>query len=162
MGVPEGSWRPTGTVPTTGSRRAGGKFAPAHLRRDFQALVDRGGQSAEVGRALLEQAVGLFTLWHEARDGRLNRAQFQAQVRPVRRKVIELLGAGSRSTHRETRRTCANILKEEPSLWTFVRVEGVEPTNNAAPARVEARGVVAEEVLRDAAVWPAPDSSRGC
>jgi transposase len=27
----------------------------AHLRRDFQALVDRGGESARVGQALLEQ-----------------------------------------------------------------------------------------------------------
>src|SRR5215204_1046267 len=132
MGAPEGSWRPTGSVPITGSRRAGGKFAPAHLRRDFQALVDRGGQSAEVGRALLEQVKRLFTLWHEVRDGRLNRVEFQAQVRPVRRRVKGLLGAGSRSTHRKTRRACANVLKVEPSLWTFVRVEGIEPTNNAA------------------------------
>ncbi|HHH26917.1 MAG TPA: hypothetical protein ENK57_01010 [Polyangiaceae bacterium] len=27
---------------------------------------------------------------------------------------------------------CNAILRREPSLWTFARVEGVEPTNNAA------------------------------
>ncbi len=27
---------------------------------------------------------------------------------------------------------CREILAVEPALWTFVRVEGVEPTNNAA------------------------------
>ena len=30
-----------------------------------------------------------------------------------------------------TRLTCANILKLEPALWTFVDHEGIEPTNNA-------------------------------
>ena len=68
--------------------------------------------------------------------------EFQARVRPVRGRVKELLGAGSRSTHRKTRRACANILKVEPSLWTFVRMEGVEPTNN-----------VAERGLRRAVLW---------
>lgn len=114
----------------------------AHLRRDFQALVDRGGESSEVGRALLGQVKRLFTLWHEVRDGRLNRVEFQAQVRPVRRRVKELLVAGGRSTHRKTRRSCANILKVEPSLWSFVRAEGVEPTNNTA-----------ERGLRRAVLW---------
>jgi hypothetical protein len=93
--------------------------------------------------------------------GSLIGREFQARVRPVRGRVKELLGAGSRSTHRKTRRACANILKVEPSLWTFVRAEGVEPTNNAAPARVEARGVMAEEILRDSAAKPAASSSRG-
>ena len=32
----------------------------------------------------------------------------------------------------KTSRTCTQILKVEPALWTFVKVEGVEPTNNSA------------------------------
>ena len=35
----------------------------AHLRRDFQALIDRGGAGAEVGRRLLEYTEVLFGGW---------------------------------------------------------------------------------------------------
>jgi transposase len=37
---------------------------------------------------------------------------------------------------------CAEILKVEAALWTFARVEGLEPTNNAA-----------ERALRTAVLW---------
>src|SRR5512140_1189251 len=36
----------------------------AHLKRDFQALVERGGESERIGRALLEQVEKMFGLWH--------------------------------------------------------------------------------------------------
>jgi transposase len=114
----------------------------AHLSRDFQALVERGGESAVAGRALLKQAGRLFKLWHKVRDDGLSRERLAARMRPVRRKVKELLEAGARSEHKKTRRTCANILAVERSLWTFVRVAGVEPTNNAA-----------ERALRRAVLW---------
>jgi transposase len=63
-------------------------------------------------------------------------------MRGVRQKVKKLLQAGTGSEHKKTRRTCSNILKVERSLWTFVRVEGVEPTNNTA-----------ERALRRAVLW---------
>lgn len=114
----------------------------AHLRRDFQAMVDRGGESEGVGKALLRQAGQLFKLWHKARDGDLSRARLASAMGPVRRRVKKLLEAGARCGSKKTGRTCANILKVEGSLWTFVRVAGVEPTNNAA-----------ERALRRAVLW---------
>jgi transposase len=114
----------------------------AHLARDFQAMVERSGQSAATGKALMGQVKRLFTLWHKARDGDLSREQLEASMRPVRRQVKKLLQAGTESEHKKTRRTCMNILKVEQSLWAFVRVEGVEPTNNAA-----------ERSLRRAVLW---------
>ena len=41
----------------------------AHLRRDFQAMIDRGGEAAEVGEELLAHADMMFGLWHKVRDG---------------------------------------------------------------------------------------------
>lgn len=114
----------------------------AHLARDFQALVERGGESAKVGEALLQQVKRLFVLWHQVRDETLSRTEFQRKIKPPQQRVRELLQAGSRATHPKTRRTCANILKVAQSLWTFVRAEGVEPTNNAA-----------ERGLRRAVLW---------
>jgi transposase len=114
----------------------------AHLVRDFQAMVERGGESAAVGVALLKQAGRLFKLWHKVRDDGLSRERLAAGMRPVRRKVKRLLEAGARSEHQKTRRTCSNMLAVEGAFWTFARVEGVEPTNNAA-----------ERALRRAVLW---------
>jgi transposase len=46
------------------------------------------------------------------------------------------------SGHQKTRHRCANILQVETCLWTFVRVAGVEPTNNNA-----------ERPLRQVVLW---------
>ncbi|GEM_PF-2931621 len=43
----------------------------AHLKRDLQKLVERGGNSARLGQALLEQAQELFRLWGGARGAKL-------------------------------------------------------------------------------------------
>ena len=114
----------------------------AHLKRDFQAFVDRGGESARIGQALLEQVHEMFHLWHRVRDGPLDRADFQSASQPIRKRVGELLREGTEASHKKTRRTCENILKLEVALWKFVTVEGVEPTNNCA-----------ERPLRRAVLW---------
>jgi transposase len=108
----------------------------AHLKRDFQAFVDRSGAAARIGRALLEQVEQMFGLWHRVRDGTLGRLDFQTQMQPIQTRVGELLRQGAALTCIKTRHTCENVLKLEVALWTFVRVEGVEPTNNSAERRL--------------------------
>ena len=51
---------------------------------------------------------------------------------PVRREVERLLEAGSRCGVPKTEGVCREILKRRQALWTFVHLEGVDPTNNAA------------------------------
>ena len=117
----------------------------AHLIRDFQALVERGGESTTIGRLLLAQVKQMFSWWQRVRDGTLTRADFQAAMQSIRKEVSALLHIGTFVTHVVTRRTCRNILKVEQALWTFVDREGVEPTNNAAEPRLSAalrRGVI--------------------
>jgi transposase len=46
----------------------------AHLKRDFQSLVDRGGEAAPIGRWGLAESERLFALWH-VRPGREAPAQ---------------------------------------------------------------------------------------
>jgi transposase len=114
----------------------------SHLQRDFQALVDRGGDSAIIGSLLLAQVKEMFALWHRVRDGSLTRAAFQARMQPVREEVESLLHLGARLVdHRKTQATCQKLLKMRAALWTFVDVAGVEPTNNAAE-RALRRGVI--------------------
>jgi transposase len=113
----------------------------SHLIRDFQAFVDRGGHSQIVGRLLLAQVERMFSLWYHIRDGTLSRSAFQIAMQPIRHEVHCLLHIGAALKRLETRKTCLNILKIEPALWTFVDIEGVEPTNNAAE-RALRRGVI--------------------
>jgi len=104
----------------------------AHLLRDFAAMRDRGGCSAEIGDALLVQAHQMFTWWHRVREGTLQRSTFRSYMTPLRCEVERLLEAGSRCGVPKTAGTCRDILKRRQALWTFVQVAGVEPTNNTA------------------------------
>jgi transposase len=114
----------------------------SHLRRDFQAMIDRGGDGAPIGRRLLSLSHRLFRNWHRVRDGTLDWSPFQERMGRLRREVKQALQDGSRCACVATAATCFEILKVEEGLWTFARVRGVEPTNNAA-----------ERALRHAVIW---------
>jgi transposase len=113
----------------------------AHLRRDFQAMIDRGNQGQAVGQALLEQSNRLFHLWQQVREGTLARAQLRKEIEPVRRAVRRALRRGLSCGCPKTAGTCQELLGHEDWLWTFVSVQGVEPTNNEGE-RSERLGVL--------------------
>ena len=113
----------------------------AHLRRDFQAIIDRGNRGQASGEALLGQSNRLFHLWHQVREGTLTRAEFGAAIEPVRRAVRRALRRGLLCGCARTAGTCRELLAHEEWLWTFVSVPGVEPTNNEAE-RSERRAVL--------------------
>jgi transposase len=118
------------------------QFCWAHLRRDFQAMIDRGGAGAAVGTLLLEHAEVLFRWWHWARDGTWRWSTFQRYMRWLRASFRTELEAGTRCACPKTAATCQELLKKEAALWTFVRVPGLDPTNNGA-----------ERALRHAVQW---------
>jgi transposase len=68
----------------------------AHLRRDFQKLVDRGGPAARLGRKLQRIAERVFTEWHLFRGGGCDRRQLQARLDGPARTLERLLKAGRR------------------------------------------------------------------
>src|ERR687895_1482562 len=122
----------------------------AHLIREFQKIAERGEGSQRIGEGLLAQARRLFELWHRIRDGTLTREGFAAAVVEIRAAIQQWLAEGAayetargdKSARVRTARTCRELLKVEPALWLFVRVAGIEPTNNAA-----------ERALRPAVIW---------
>jgi transposase len=124
---------------------AGGRlqWCWAHLRRDFQALIDhRNGVVQRLGHDLMRQTRRLFELWAKCRDGTLSRAEWQAAMPPVRQEVERLLLRGLCSGSKRLRGMCKELSTHRQWLWTFVDVEGVEPTNNAS-----------ERSLRHAVIW---------
>jgi len=114
----------------------------SHLRRDFQAMIDRGGPGEAIGRRLLGLSDRLFAAWHQARDGTLEACSFQKRILRLRPRLCRALEDGTRCSCATTARTCAEILRVEEGLWNFVWFPGVEPTNNAA-----------ERALRHAVIW---------
>ena len=115
----------------------------SHLKRDFQKWVDRGGEAGlKVGQAGLEAARRLFALWRDFREKRIDRSTLQAAIIAVQDQLRAVLDAGRESDDAPVQRFCRNILAIYPAVWTFARVEGVEPTNNHA-----------ERTLRRAVIW---------
>ncbi|WP_095991971.1 IS66 family transposase [Cystobacter fuscus] len=104
----------------------------SHLTRDFQGFIDRGGESARIGQALMEERNRMFKWWHQVRDGTMSREDFARRMSEVEQEVGRLLRQASVCAEDETAGTAAKILQLEEALWTFVQVEGLEPTNNFA------------------------------
>jgi transposase len=114
----------------------------SHLRRDFQAMIDRVDEGEPVGRRLLSLSNRLFHNWHRVRDGTLDWGGFQGRMTRLRPEVKQALEEGPRCSCAKTAATCFEILKVEEGLWAFTRVRGIDPTNNAA-----------ERALRHAVIW---------
>lgn len=115
----------------------------AHLRRDFQALIDRGGAAERVGEPLLSLSDLVFHNWKRVRDGTPTRAVGVRRILDWYAPDVRLaLEKGTRSGSAAARALCGDLLGRWDSLWTFCRVDGVDPTNNAA-----------ERALRGAVLW---------
>jgi transposase len=115
----------------------------AHLRRDFQAMIDRKNAGSAIGTDLLLHADILLEHWSRVRDGPLTRRGFrQSYLGWLRTEIEHLFQRGSASPCAKTAATCREILAVKGSLWTFALTAGVEPTNNAV-----------ERAVRHAVCW---------
>jgi len=121
------------------------QFCWAHLKRDLVKIAERGGESARIGLAMLEEEARMFAWWYRVRDGTLKRSSFKVYMRSVQHRFRALLIEGETVAHPKTRKTCKLLLKHFDALWTFVYHEGVEPTNNAAEQGVR-HGVLLRKV----------------
>lgn len=108
----------------------------AHLVRDFRYWADQLGEAGAVGRWLLAETEHLFAHWHAFQAGELDRTGLWEQLEPVRLAVRTALRWGAERRIPKLSGLCRNLLEREETLWTFARVEGVEPTNNAAERAV--------------------------
>src|SRR6516165_1041626 len=117
----------------------------SHLRRDFQAMVDRDDAGSAIGRELLAMSGQMLGWWTRVRDGTLMKVRFAGRLhaqREFRVRFRAVLGRGSACGCAKTAGTCRELLREEVSMFIFAFVDGVEPTNNAA-----------ERALRHGVLW---------
>lgn len=113
----------------------------AHLKRDFQALIDDPCHTKKrLGHDLMKPTKQLFALWQKVRDGTLSRRAFRRQMQPVRQRVDALLLRGYFNAR--TYNFCKELVEHGDNLWMFLDHDHVQPTNNAA-----------EQALRHAVIW---------
>jgi transposase len=105
-------------------------------------LVDRGGTAEAIGRWGRAEIERLFSLWHRFRAGEFDRKELLGKLIPLKARMGRLLGRGEESSDWKAAGFCRELNKCWEALWTFTRVEGVEPTNN-----------VSERALRPAVLW---------
>lgn len=104
----------------------------AHLKRDFQKLIDSDdAQSNRLGRDLMRKVIRLFHEYHRLRDGKITFAQLQEVLTPVRHQVDALLLRGYGTA---VNGTCRELFSHRQHFWTFL----VEPTNNGGELSVNA------------------------
>jgi transposase len=114
----------------------------AHLKRDFQKVVDYGGSSVFVGRRGLRIVKELFAAWHAFQEGTITRRQMQMLLEPPQRRLGQTLLEGAFGDDARVAKFCESLLTLENALWTFATHQGVEPTNNYM-----------ERLLRRAVLW---------
>ena len=114
----------------------------AHLRRDFQAMIDRADGGSAIGSRLLKLSDNLFWGWHRVGDGDLSWDDFLRWTEPIRHGVHDELSRGVSCVSPRTAATCRHLLGGEAHLWRFLAGDGVEPTNNRA-----------ERALRHGVLW---------
>jgi transposase len=114
----------------------------AHLKRDFQKCLERGGPGKVVGDIGLMVVEDVFTLWWEYREGLIDRPSLGTQLEPLIEELRAALERGSGCADPKVMAFCDNLLALYPALWLFAGIEGVEPTNNHA-----------ERILRMGVLW---------
>lgn len=116
------------------------QFCWAHLSRDFKKYQEMKGPSQKLADEILRNVKKMFILWHRHRDGLIDRTGLQQQMRPFCFMIEALLKKGHDMPAMGS--LCRALYRDREFLWTFIRYENVEPTNNHA-----------ERTLRQCVIW---------
>ena len=113
----------------------------AHLVRNLRARAEAVGPWQEEAQALLALAEEVLVLWAMARDGQISHELMKGMLTAIAAAMWERV---ERAQHLNNTlgSICADLARRWEALWTFLNIEGLEPTNNAA-----------ERALRPAVLW---------
>jgi len=116
----------------------------AHLIRKLKGLRDgRASPDAYLfARHVLKEAGTLFSYWHAFKEAGCTREELWQASALIRGRMKSSCLRYRESSDKEVRTRAASFLKNWDILFTFLRIEGIEPTNN-----------LAERALRPAVQW---------
>src|SRR5690606_4747722 len=101
-----------------------------------------GSDAAVLGAWGVREADRVFHAWHQSQREERSRAALGRTLGPVRMRLGRLLDRAAASSEKRPRALAWDLVRLWEGLWTFLRHEGVEPTNNRA-----------ERVLRHPVIW---------
>lgn len=126
------------------------QFCWAHFKRNLLSAQDLAttASAKRFCREALALQRQLFRLWHRfrgephVRGAPLTRAQLVAKAWPLERRFFGLARGYVNAANADVSNLARALFVHHPHFFTFVHVEGVEPTNNSA-----------ERALRPAVQW---------
>jgi transposase len=127
-----------------------GQFCWAHFKRNILGVLEiaKTTEAERFCRDALALHARLFRLWHRfragpgVRYGPITREQLIAKSIPLEKKFFALADRYVDSSDKDVRNLALALLKHFEKFFAFLRIEGVEPTNNSA-----------ERALRCAVQW---------
>ena len=109
------------------------QFCWAHLRRELIALSEAQDiVVARIGKQMLADQERIFRLWHCFRNQEIDRTALRQRTSVILARMKHNLRLTTRTQHKAARNLGKSLLENWDKLWTFLRIEGVEPTNNSA------------------------------
>ncbi len=111
------------------------QYCLAHFKRELERVSERKGYDGEWGLKAIGILDKVFHHWALYRSGEISRSQLTNRCLRQKADLKDLLIVGgwyeSKSSPK-LRRFCQDIFDRFDRLWTFLRVESMEPTNNQA------------------------------
>lgn len=105
----------------------------AHIERHFEKMSERPGIDGSFGRLLEWQLDIIFGLWDEFKRGAFSRSILQQKANEhIENIKAALIFAAREAKNSKSIALAHDLLSRFSTLWTFLFVEGVEPTNNLA------------------------------
>lgn len=112
----------------------------AHIKRDFRKHADGVGEQKAFGEKGLELTRRTFAAWRSFQNEHHDRDRLIIEITPIQAELRAMLEDASpkKARNRWHRRFANNLLKVWPALWTFTKIDGIEPTNNPAERALRA------------------------
>src|SRR5207253_8809239 len=98
----------------------------AHLKRDFQKLVDYGGPGRAIGRDALRLLAGLFGAWADLRVDPTQRPRFVRRARQYQWRLRRVVGTRPPGGGGKTGPFWPALAKPPPGLWHLRALPGRE------------------------------------
>ncbi len=120
------------------------QFCWAHIIRDIKGIKHacRSPDAVKFSKWMLSEIGRVFALWHESKREHLDKQALILKSTPIRARMNKCLQHYVGSPDCDVKRRAKSLLKHWDGLFTFLEIQGVEPTNNAA-----------ERAMRPPAQW---------
>lgn len=118
------------------------QFCFPHLIRDFRLYSQRDGPDQQAGKKLEDKLSKVCQIHGKYREGEITLKQRNLRIGHCKRQVEDWLCFGVANGSEELCGLCERLLNDFDKLWTFTKVEDMEPTNN-----------LAERDLRKLVIW---------